>query len=97
MLPNGVATPADTVLLGEIISTVNAPATNHNGEALDAFLLPPPSPRHDGVALTEPTQWEQFADSIVKTHLDKTLRRGGASAGNGGENEAHVTEQNIEL
>lgn len=62
----------------------------------------------DGVALSEPTQWEKFADSIVKTHLDKALRRGGGatsavaaastSNGSGGKDEDnHVTEQNIEL
>lgn len=67
--------------------------------------MPPPSPRHDGIVLTEPTQWEQFADSIVKSHLDKSLRRGGAvssataaAAVTGAATEENATtEQNIEL
>lgn len=88
-LLTGISTPADTLLLGEVIQNE------------EARLV-------DGVALSEPTQWEKFADSIVKTHLDKALRRGGGatsavaaastSNGSGGKDEDnHVTEQNIEL
>lgn len=62
-----------------------------------------------GIVLAEPTQWEKYADTIVKNHLDKALRRsGGATSaaaaavattnGSGGKDEDnHATEQNIEL
>lgn len=113
ILPNGISTPADTLLLGEIIregaTTIEGGGDNDMNNGSNAFHLPPPSPRHDGILLTEPTQWEQFADSIVKTHLDKTLRRGGgaisattaaamaAVVGTNGSDEHPATEQNIEL
>lgn len=71
------------------------------------FRIAPPSPRHDGIVLSEPTQWEKFADSIVKSHLDKASRRSGTTSAvaatitsNGGKEEEHhsiATEQNIEL
>lgn len=90
-LLTGISTPADTILLGEVIQDEDTGGVG------------------DGVALSEPTQWEKFADSIVKTHLDKALRRGGGATsaaaaaastlnGSGGKDEDnHVTEQNIEL
>lgn len=111
ILPNGISTPADTLLLGEVIQEdISSTATLLDGNNIDTtFHIPPPSPRHDGIVLTQPTQWEQFADSIVKTHLDKALRRGGGaisatatavsttSASAGKEDDSHATEQNIEL
>lgn len=43
--------------------------------------------------LTEPTQWERFADGIIKSHLE----RKGKGIVNKDNPEEHTTEQNIEL
>lgn len=43
----------------------------------------------------EPTQWEVFADGIIKTHLEKNLKKGPNS--NKDNLEDNHTEQNIEL
>lgn len=114
ILPNGISTPADTLLLGEVISEDSPQASSSHPDATqDMFHITPPSPRHDGIVLDRPTQWEEFADSIVKNHLDKALRRGGgggaavsggagagaatATNGAGKDDESNATEQNIEL
>lgn len=98
-LSNDISTPADTLLLGEVISDQSVTAPDNDRH--DSFHLPPPSPRHNGIALTEPTQWEKFADSIVK---EKSRRGGGVGSAFATtaavpteESNSNATEKNIEL
>lgn len=106
---SSVSTPADTLLLGEVVvvavgtgqqdsdgnymeelgvvaSTINGDAEGSVAAAESAALEEPP--------LSEPTQWEKFADSIVKNHLDK---RKIASSTKEPHDDHATTEQNIEL